>query len=303
METSEKYCIVTVTTESYSQWTMTMIFSFLRSNEWFVGDIIVISNDLTEETSEMFAVFNNLIIKKPSDRLIGKVANLSNQIPGFKNIASMFYSLELFNLKGYKKVLFLDSDMLVIQSVREVLDFDARFVACVESCWYSGMGRKVDTYESTGSWPDPAMFIKNPINSGFMVIDEHHLTYENYDDLIDMIEAGLWSNKKTFHADQLIINLFFKNRITLADARYNYRPTNAAGIRRRDQINFEDAKIIHYFRQYKPWNFKEVFELSRHEMVNLRAFKLWYTWYIDFLKFYHLKSKINILLNHEQIHS
>jgi len=182
--------------------------------------------------------------------------------------------------------------------VSEVFRFDDLFVASAESCWYSGMGRKTNSYEAIRDWSDPAMFIKNPVNSGFMVVDEHHLTGENYKGLINMIKPELWADKTTFHADQLIINLFFKDRITLADARYNYRPTNAVGIHEKDHIDLEDAKIIHYFRQYKPWNFKEVFELSRHEIVPLRAFKLWYTCYVDFLKFYHLKLKIkNLSIN------
>ncbi len=303
MKTAVKYCLVTVTTESYSLWTEVMIFSFVKSNVWFDGDIFIISNDLTSETKKKYAIFPNIIFKEPTNMLIEKVTNLSNRIPGFKNIGSMFYSLELFDLTGYKKVLFLDSDMLVTQSIKEVFDFDARFVASAESCWYAGKGRRTDNYETVSDYSEPEIFIKNPINSGFMVIDHELVKNDNYLGMINMIEPELWSNKLTFHADQLIINLFLKDRITLSDARYNYRPTIAAGILQRDGLNFEDAKIIHFYRQYKPWNFKEVFQLSQHEMVNLRAFKLWYTYFVDYLKFYHLKSKINNLINNEQAYS
>lgn len=299
MITTSKHCLVTVTTESYSLWTMTMIFSFLQSNEGFDGDIIIIGNDLTDETKKKFAVFQNIIFRKPTKKLIEKVNHLATLKPGFKNIGSMFFSLELFNMQGYKKVLFLDSDMLIIKPVSEVFEFEDLLVASAESCWYSGKGRRTDTYEALPNFPDKAMFIKNPVNSGFMVVDKALVTDDIYQGLINMIEPTLWENKNTFHADQLIINLFFKGRITLADARYNYRPTNAAVILEKDSVGFDEAKIIHFYRQYKPWNFKEVFELSQHDMVNLKAFKLWYTYFIDFLKFYHLKSKINNLIKNE----
>lgn len=303
MKTSDNHCLVTVTTESYAQWSMTMIFSFLKSNDWFKGDVIVICDELSENTKGRFGIFPQLKFVKPSDRLIENVINLSNHIPGFKGIASMFYSLELFNFTGYKKVLFLDSDILVVKSVKEIFEHDKPFIASAESCWYSGKVRKTDTYEAVNNWTDDAMVIKNPVNSGFMVIDEQFINEKNYRELISQIVPELWINKTTFHADQLIINLFFNNKITLVDARYNYRPTNAYEILDRDHVSFEEAKIIHYFRQFKPWNFKEVFELSQHDMVHLKAFKLWYAYYVEFLKHFHLQLKINYHLKNEQTNS
>ena len=300
MKKEGNICLVTVTTANYIQWTMTMLFSFLFSNPWFNGDLIVICNDLTTGDKATFVIFPNVRFVTPSEQLLSRIAGLCRAMPGFTRLAAMFYSLETFNLEDYKKVMFLDSDMLVVKPVEEMFSFDAPFGAAAESCWYQGKGRRTDTYEGVDRCTIPGLFLENPVNSGFLVLDETMVNGSNYNDLVKMVEPGLWANKNTLHADQLIINLFFMERIELVSARYNFRPANAREIYAKDGVSLEDAKIIHYFRQYKPWNFKEVLELSQHDMVHLKAFNLWYTWYVKFLKFNHLKQKIHILKNNEQ---
>ncbi|MCX6276627.1 MAG: hypothetical protein NT004_00850 [Bacteroidetes bacterium] len=303
-ETSDFHpCVVTVTTANYIQWTMIMLFSFLQSNDWFKGDVIVICNDLTSEDKTRFDIFPRIRFIAPSARLVERVDELCRAIPGFSRLSPMFFSLETFNLSGYTKTLFLDSDMLVVKSIKEAFDFTEPFSACAESCWYQGKGRRADTYEGVENCLIPGLFIKNPVNSGFMMLNETMICQENYDSLVTLIEPGLWGNKNTLHADQLIINLFFKDQITLVDARYNYRPTNSSDILAKDGVGFEDAKVIHYFRQYKPWNFDQVFELSQHDVVHIKAFRLWYTYYVEFLKYNHLQQKINLLKDNEPSHT
>jgi lipopolysaccharide biosynthesis glycosyltransferase len=294
--------MVTVTSENYVQWTMTMVYSFIKSNDWFTGDIILICNHLPEEFKQRFAVFRNVRFVQPTDLLLYKIEDLCAHIPAFTRMASMFYSLETFNLTGYDKVLFLDSDMLVVKPVEDVFETQESFLASAESCWYFGKGRRSDTYESVEKWSSPDLFLKNPVNSGFMVIDKQHISEANYNALIEMISPELWANKNTFHADQLIINLFFKDQITLCDASYNYRPTLANEIRAKDKLGLEEAKIIHFYRQYKPWNFTEVLSLSQHDMVHIKAFGMWYSYYTDFLKYYHLQLKIQQLQHNGTTH-
>ncbi len=294
---NEKTCLVTVTSEDYVQWSLTMIYSFVKSNDWFTGDIVLICNHLPDELKQRFLVFQHVRFVQPSDLLLKKISDLCTHIPAFSRLSPLFYSLETFKLSGYSKVLFLDSDMLIVKTVKEVFEMDGAFSASAESCWYFGKGRRTDTYESVADGIPTPLFLKNPVNSGFMVIDKQHINEQNYNALIDMIRPELWVEKNTLHADQLIINLFFKDSISLLDASYNFRPTLAHEIKAKDNISFEDAKIIHYYRQYKPWNFNEVFHLSQHDMVHIKTFGLWYSYYTDFLKYYHLQLKIQTLQN------
>lgn len=290
-------CLVTVTTTGYLQWTMTLIHSFLESNNWFSGDIIVVTNGLGDRDQPLLSIFPNLRFQQPSGMLVEKVTALCTEMPGFKNLSPMFYSLELFNLTGYSKALFLDSDMLVVKSLKEIFERDESICACAESCWYQGKGRKADTYEAVEHCSDPAMFIEKPVNSGFMIIDGSLMNGENYRQMADMIKPELWQNKTTFHADQLIINLFFRGQITLLDARYNFRPVNALQIFQKEGITLDKASVIHYFRQYKPWNFDQVMAMSKEDLEQLTAFRLWYLGYIKMLKYNHLKNKMQLLKN------
>jgi alpha-N-acetylglucosamine transferase len=303
MTKSENICLATVTTASYIQWTMTMMFSFRESNPWFSGDFVVISPDLTVEDRSRFDIFPKVRFITPSNHLLSRIKELINVQPAFARLAPMFYSLETFGLSGYSRVLFLDSDVLVVKSVRELFDVTVPFGACAESCWYQGKGRRIDTYEAVENYQVPGLFLENPINSGFMILDESVLTPLNYDCLVRLIEPELWTNKNTLHADQLIINLYFRDKITLFNASYNYRPTSSAAIQAKEGVRLEDARIIHYFRQYKPWNFAEVFNLSQGDMVHIEAFRIWYAYYVEFLKYNHLKRKINLLKSDEPRHS
>lgn len=294
-EDTKPLCLATVTTSGYLQWTMVMVHSFLKENPWFDGDIVLITNEMSSEERSRFSIFPNVSFRKPTDRQTAAIDKLIEKKPGFTNLVPMFWSLEMFNLTGYRKVLFLDSDTLVVNSLRDVFEKPDGLYACAESCWYHGKGRRVDTYEATEGLNDPELFIEKPVNSGFLLVDGQFLTPENYKGMVDMITPGLWENKGTLHADQLILNLFFQGRFTLLDARYNFRPVNASVMMDKEGIGLEDAYVIHYFRQYKPWNFNEVLQLSKDDMVHLKAFRMWYSAYIELLKFNHLKQKINQL--------
>ena len=62
----------------------------------------------------------------------------------------------------------------------------------------------------------------------------------------------------------------------------------------------EDAKIIHYFRQFKPWNFLEVFELSQYNMLHIKAFQQWYNGYVGMLKYTHLQNAIHLFQENDK---
>ncbi len=295
MNPNNKSALATVTTENYVQWTMVMIHSFLQSNPWFRDEILVFCRDLSPKSIARFSTFKQVRLVQPSDLLLQRLDTLKVQVPQFENIISQFYSLEVFNLKGYKKVLFLDSDVIVVKSLHELFTFDVPLAACPESCWYYGNGRNAADYEAVPLDTASGDFIETPVNSGFLLIDETMMNNENYHGLLNLIDPVLWSNKKTFHADQMVLNLGFRKRFTILDSRYNYRPKNAGQIAVKDHINMQEAHIIHFVRQYKPWNFYEMISSAENDMNMVKAYELWYQWYFDFLRHHHLRTKLSFL--------
>lgn len=295
MSQKGNFALVTVSSENYVQWSMVMIHSFLKSNAWFAGDILVFCNDLSPESVSRFNTFQQVRLIQPSEVLLQKLDFLKNKVPQFKNIISQFYSIETFNLNGYEKVLFLDSDMIIVKSLQELFTSEILLAACPESCWYSGKGRNAKDYEAVSFDEASDDFIETPVNSGFLFINEKMINTRNYQGLVNLVDHELWSNKRTFHADQMVMNFWFRNQFIIFDARYNFRPKNTIQIAAKEQINLQDAFIIHFIRKHKPWNFDEMILAAENDMNLLKAYELWYQWYFDFLKHHHLRHKLSLL--------
>ncbi len=291
MNNQPNYAVATVTTENYFQWTMTMLHSFIKNNPWFDGDILVICNDLPREMIDDFVFFNRVNIITPSADLLRHIDLLADEIPKFKNLSARFYSLEIFRLKGYSKVLFLDSDMIVAQSIEELFQLPDAFYASAQLCSYKGKGRNGSTFNAEIK-NNQADFLESPVNSGFMLIDGELLNQNHYPGILDLIKPALWSQNDLTYTDELIINQYFKGKFSLISARYNYRARSARIFKEKENITFEDAKIIHYYAKYKPWNFTEVLRSAANNLNWIKAFELWYHWYIDFLKYYHFQKKM-----------
>lgn len=296
MNKDQKYCLATVTTESYFQWTMTMLHSFVSSNPWFSGDIAVICHDLPPEMKDDIKLAGNVKLVEPTADLISRLFKFSNALPAFKDKTARFYSLEIFRLAGYDKILFLDSDMIVVKSVEELFTLPGSFYASAELCWYKGKGREgvnfnvgFQTTENQGD------FLKNPFNTGFMLLDNSIIKENHYPELLKLIDPEKWENEQLSYTDERIINQYFRNSVLLLDTRYNYRARAARMIREKENVSIDDAIIIHYYSRFKPWNFNEVFDSSQNNLNWLRAYQMWYERYISFLKFYHLQKKLTAL--------
>ena len=301
MTNPHKYCIATVTSENYFQWTMTMLYSFVTTNPWFKGDIVIICKDLPPAMAHDLMLFDRVKLVEPSTEILDKLIELGRELPKFNDLKARFYSLEIFLLAGYKKLVFLDSDMVVVKSIEELFALPDRFYACAQLCYYKGKGRNISTFESealTDNIGEQARFFEKPVNTGFMLIDGTLLNKTHYSCLIDIIEPLLWKSCNYTYTDELVINHYFQNQISLLDTRYNYRARAGRMMREKEKIYFEDAKIIHFYSTFKPWNFGEVFTSSANNMNWIKAYETWYMWYVAFLKFYHLQKKLtNLQLN------
>jgi lipopolysaccharide biosynthesis glycosyltransferase len=292
MSNTSKYCLATVTTENYFQWTMTMLYSFKKSNPWFNGDIVVICKDLPARMISDLHLFEHVKIIEPSQVLLNQIDKLAEVVPKFKEISARFFSLEIFRFENYQKVLFLDSDMIVVKSIEEIFRLPDLFYASAQLCFYKGKGRNSSTFVAEIKSEDNTDILENTVNTGFMLLDEELLKQNHYRSLIELITPETWRRNNFTYTDELIINQYFSGKISLLDTRYNYRARAARIIREKEDLAFEDAKIIHFYSKFKPWNFAEVLASSSRNLSWIKAYGLWYHWYVEFLKFYHFQKKI-----------
>ena len=268
-----------------------MINSFLRNNKWFDGDVIILCENLPDDLKDYFTVFKNVKFISPTVHLKQKLDVLCKAIPGFYKIIAQFYSLEIFHLSGYKKILFLDSDMIAIKDLSGIFERAENFITCRENCYYRDAVRNIFSYDAVKESTKNPDVLTDTFNSGFMLIDSNIISDENYQNLLEMITPELWTNKNTFHADQLVLNLYFRNKYILEDSRYNYRPKIAPYILQKENVDLNDAIIIHFMRQFKPWNFAEVLKTGGKDHFFLGSYEKWYKEFIHFLRYLHLAKK------------
>jgi lipopolysaccharide biosynthesis glycosyltransferase len=272
---------------------MTMLFSFLKNNSWFLGDILVISSDISVNSKNKLKVFPRLNIVSPSIQLQQRLDGLCNEMPAFRNRIARFYSLEIFRFHAYERVLYLDSDMIVVRNISELLELNNGLYACRD--WYTGNGRRISDFNPAHGDECDAEIIKTPVNTGFLLLSGPYIQPGLYERLVETITPSQWSGSTTLYTDQLILNKFFNGVFTILDARYNYRPKNSQGILKAEGIAANDAKIIHFILKAKPWNPGEVLKTSASNLELLRFYEQWYAWYFDFLDHFHLYQKINMI--------
>jgi lipopolysaccharide biosynthesis glycosyltransferase len=125
-----------------------------------------------------------------------------------------YWSHEMFNLRGYDKVLFLDMDTLIMGSLKNLFGINTDIA----------MAREKN---------------RSCFNAGVILVGQKYLNDETYNNIKKM---GL--PRKYFGHDQAIYNRYFKDNITELDKKWNTMITETD-----DAV---DVRILHYI--LKPNN-------------------------------------------------
>ena len=122
--------IATVTNSEFLEGSLVLIHSFLKHNPGFEGDILIIHEKKDESLTQQLSVFRNVKYIQPSNQLMEKIDVLKTSDLNFESKYIRFLSLEIFNISGYEKILYLDSDMLCLGDVSHLLHLKTDFAAC-----------------------------------------------------------------------------------------------------------------------------------------------------------------------------
>lgn len=306
-----KYCLVTVTSESFLPGTLLMIYSFLKCNRWFSGEIVIIHDNLPDESQEMLSCFKRVKYLQVGEEIKEKLRDLARAVPRLQldTKVDRFYSLEVFRLSGCDQVIFIDSDILLLGNIGHLLDRSGveetvPLLCCGDRCHYRGIPRDAETFlpiEKDSGFHSNQRLLTCTFNSGFMVIDGSYLTGPHYRNLLGLLEPGTWEKIDTPHTDQVVLNLYFHNRCRMLDSRYNFLAPFANLIRQRENIRLKDIKILHFNGKPKPWDCLEVMEKAAADPSVIELFKLWYKAYLEFLPEYHLRRHLHQVRNNRLI--
>lgn len=277
---SKRYCLTTVSSPEFLPGTIVLLHSFLKTNLWFDGEIIIIHRSLSDrEQAKLHAVYKNCRFQFVSDKLVKKIEQLGIRIPSLKNRQTRFFSLEALALENYDKILFCDSDMLFRDSVQEVFSTLAGIAACADGSNNRGNARDKETYEEVGlSSPNS---IVNTFNAGFMLFDKSIANQENYNRIIGHLDESFFSKTKSGLTDQILFNIVFDGQQTILDGSYNYLLAFTRDENYSDKTKFSDAKVVHFNGPMKPWHIDKA-RTASGELKD--AMDMWYETYFSALK-------------------
>ncbi len=256
MEKQTKLAIATVTSQDFVPGTLVLIHSFLKHNPWFDGDIVIICDSLEADQKQLFQIFPKVIFKKPGDDLLLRIGHLCRNLPKLLPKRKRFYSIEAFNLEGYDKLLFFDSDMLVTSDLSEVFEQQTVLMACSDNP-YDKQDKIRDKLTFKRLPPDeiagnPQILAKT-FNAGFMVVDKIFLNKESYESLKQLISTEVFSKIRTHNTDQVVLNLHFDNKVTFLPAGYNLILSQSPELIETKKLSPYEIKVLHFTGKYKPW--------------------------------------------------
>lgn len=244
---------VTVCNKEYLIGFEVMLKSLIENNPRIVSENIpftIISNDLTfDDLTTSKKIHDNILLKNYDEYKYKKIDELKSDQTGFGD----YTKYEIFSLSDYDKLIFLDSDTIILGNIDYLIDYREDFGAVRE------------------------LYI-DQFNTGVMVIGRKFLSEKITDDLINLtLLYGI-----TEHFDQDIINLYFNDVINVIPIEYNYLKTYSKQVFVNTGLP-KYIKILHFIVK-KPWQNKPLVSLEEGTLWQERY---WFEYYSKILKLKH----------------
>jgi len=240
---------VTVCNKDYLIGFEVLLKSLIDNNQRIIDDNIpfcIISNDLNEDDLVVSKkIHKNIFIKNFNKKDYIELNNLKENNIGHGD----YTKYEMFNL-DFDKIIFLDSDIVVLGNIDYLLEFNGD-IGAIRDLY-------IDQY-----------------NTGVLVVSKKYLNEKIKKDLINLTKIYGY----TEHFDQDIINFYFYDVITEIPISYNYLKTYSKEIFKNVGLP-KHIKILHFIAK-KPWQNKNLVTL---EEGTLWQEKYWFDYYSKILK-------------------
>ncbi len=255
-----KIPIVFATNENYAPYASVTIDSLIKnSSKKYFYDIYIFYTELAKETIQKFQNMseeNFNVTCLDVNAFIDKELNLYEN---FHFTKEMYYRILIPSiLENYDKVIYLDSDMVILGDISELFKEDI-------SDYVLGGVRDVQHYTSKKYVKEILQLDdKKYINSGMLVINcENFRKFGIKEKCFETLQNTVIEFR---YPDQDIINIACKDKIKFLDScwnyiwHYNFPRYNKQNLllSDEDQQEYEkkskDIKIIHYTSSIKPWN-------------------------------------------------
>jgi lipopolysaccharide biosynthesis glycosyltransferase len=204
------------------------IQSFLKHNQWFNHDIIIMSFNLTrDEIDYIKSFYTKIKFIKPNYEKYKRIDTSSLK---FDKFLYNYYKLDIFMYTEYEKIVSIDCDMLVQGDVSDLFTNNYRFGA-------------VPIFSHNKSR-------MNEFNGGLIVLDSGINNQMNY---MKVLEKTSEANQ---FAEQDVLNKVFGSYYTRINKTYNAEKRMLKSNNSDDVNILNNAKIIHYVGG-KPWELRK----------------------------------------------
>lgn len=226
---SKAYCTLLGNNE-YFFGTLSLIAS-LDKVESMYPMVVMVTDNIDENYIKYLKQLKNVIVKKVNPiNVSDDVLSINNQ-NGQPKWTHSFTKLNMFNLTEYEKLVFVDSDMLIIDNIDNLFDLPNLSATIADKA-----------YPRKEAWKE--------LNSGIMVIEPKTAEFNRLKNLIpkdtkspigdqDILHLGYpnWKTNNNLHLDESY-NVFF-NHIDFYKQWFK---------------NGNSEKVIHFIGPNKPWN-------------------------------------------------
>lgn len=257
-----KIALTTVCNDKYMRLTKVCLYSFMKHNKWFDGDIIIIHDNgeecgLSEENKEVLRKIGKNVKFHCVD--INDYRKVIEHFKGHldKNLNSSLYKLDVFDFGDYDKIIQVDGDMLFLDSVQELTELEGLSI-CEDSGLREVFGNFICSLPNNNRKRNDEY-----CNAGLFVLDrsitEQRLKGEliKLGEILDLGFMAPYSPLDKKWVEQDIINIYFYGKdVFLLSNEYNLSKRNF-----HNNINQgleKYAKIIHYLAD-KPYEYNKYY--------------------------------------------
>lgn len=246
---SSRWCVATVTSAAYARGTQVLLSSFLRHNPWFTGTLAVI-HDPHEPPPDVLRRLPNVRWHPVSDELVRHLT--ATEYTVLK--APRFHSLEIFRLREFERVLYLDSDVVCTGDARGLFDMEGALLCSPDQAHFWRLARNRATYvPQIRPLAAPETVFARTFNTGVMRLTPALLDESTFADLLGRIATRDWSAIRTGHSVSVVLNDHFSGTWTEVSERFNYLISSGMLRYRRHRVPVSDAAFLHFIGRPKPW--------------------------------------------------
>ena len=267
----KSYPIVFSFDNEYSKYFSVVLQSIIensKKDEWY--DIIVFNCDISDYNKKLLMemIPNNFSLRfyNPTGFIQAKFKNLQLKAMNYWSI-EMYYRIFIpFIMQKYDKVLYLDSDIVVNNNLKELFDYDFENQCIMAVRDTAPQNFHLNGFEKRLKYVKNTLKLENEFdyfNSGMLIFNIPKINLEQY--IIKITEA--FKIKKLLFPDQDILNFIFQHKVKFLHPQWNVccgefvgDKTFLSRIPKDISINYQQAidnpKIIHYTSPIKPWSSK-----------------------------------------------